>query len=83
MKVVLALLLIIPSITFAMGGGNNSGQWVNDWWKNTYELRIKQQQTVGDCPSRLNRYRQKAQENPNSTYYRSKLKKWEQKCRTH
>jgi transcription elongation factor Elf1 len=61
--------------------------WYKDWWDNVYELRIKQQQ-IDDlskdreekCPEKLQRYRDKVQEEPNSEYYKFKLEEWQKKC---
>lgn len=61
--------------------------WLNDWWKNVYELRIKEQtyedivnETEKNCVEKVERYKQKVDENPTSEYYKYKLESWEEKC---
>ena len=63
-----------------------NGQWVKDWWDNVYELRVEkaeenaEQKALTRCEQRLERYKQKIQEDPNSEYYKFKVESWEKRC---
>lgn len=58
---------------------------VGDWWESVKDLhlnshRYEQIQQMDQCSERLQYYRQKVQENPDSEYFKGKLEKWQERC---
>ena len=83
-KLLIPILLLFSSSAFSMGG---DGGWVQDWWGNVYEHQVAPQQQqqlleeeLGECGYKLQFYRQKVQEDPNSEYFKYKLEKWTERC---
>ena len=65
-----------------------ASSWVNDWYENVYEQRIapQQQQQIVDenltrCEHKLQLYKRKVAEKPESEYYQYKLEDWTKKCK--
>lgn len=83
MRYIVILLAFFTTNAFAGGGG----QWVEDWWDNVYEQRIKQEQykeieekNDNKCDTKIQYYETKVSQDPSSEYFRWKLDVWRGKC---
>ncbi len=81
----ITIFVVLLSLSTTVNSTPES-DWVRDWWENTYEQRIRQEQQtninkdLSKCDKKIIRYKNKLKQRPKSEYFKYKLEQWIKKC---